>query len=160
MVLGGFWHMGLTVSDIGASKRFYRNCVGMEVVREPYETRNVARDELMGSAGVRMMICWLRDDRFLLQLVQYLVGGGETLDLHHNNVGSPHLSFVMDDFDSKFAELSARDDAVIASRLVDTGSARTFHVEDPDGLPVEFCQFKVVPGDLAALMTVIGAPPD
>ena len=121
------------------SVRFYRDLVGMEVVGEPGESINPAYDELLGGVGLRLELCWLREGAFLLQLVHYLDGGGPALELNHNSVGAPHMSFVVDDVDEKFAELRQQNDAVFMSEIVDLGMARCFYIQDPDGLPVEFC---------------------
>jgi catechol 2,3-dioxygenase-like lactoylglutathione lyase family enzyme len=139
MIKSSFFHVGLTVSDMQRSVRFYRDCVGMEVVGEPNESPNPGYDALLGGVGLRLEICWLREGGLLLQLVRYLDGGGDALDLNHNSIGAPHLSFSVDDIDAKFAALRQESDLVFMSELVDLGMATCFYVQDPDGVPVEFC---------------------
>jgi hypothetical protein len=45
-------------------------------------------------------------------------GHSATLDLHHNNAGSPHISLYVHDVEAKYAELQRRDDVKITSGLV------------------------------------------
>ncbi len=77
----------------------------------------------------------------MLQLIEYAAGGGSTLDLHHNNVGSPHMSFYVPDVEAKYKQVQRRGDVKITSGLVQIApKMRSFYTEDPDGLPVEFLQ--------------------
>ena len=77
----------------------------------------------------------------MLQLIEYAAGGGSTLDLHHNNVGSPHMPFYVPDVEAKYKEAQRRGDVKITSGLVQIApTMRSFYTEDPDGLPVEFLQ--------------------
>ena len=77
----------------------------------------------------------------MLQLIEYAAGGGFTLDLHHNNVGSPHMSFYVPDVEAKYKEVQGRGNVKITSGLVQiTPNMRSFYTEDPDGVPVEFLQ--------------------
>src|SRR5215471_1707031 len=112
-----FWHMGLTVSDMDRSLEFYRDVVGMEVALGPFESGGAAPGQLMQNPGMRLKVCWLRHGTFMFQILEYTRNKGSVLELHHNNVGSPHLSFVVDDVDAKLASVRARGDVVIASPL-------------------------------------------
>ncbi len=158
-------HLGLTVSDLRASVAFYRDVVGMSLddhreslgmsigdaggqhsvstdFGDAIATKSDAFDELTNNSGAALFVAFLRAGAFCLQLVQYVAGGGGVLDLHHNNVGSPHLSIAVEDVDAKYAELSARGDVTITSDLVQiVPTGRSFYIEDPDGLPVEFIQW-------------------
>ncbi len=51
------------------------------------------------------------------------------------------MCFLVTDVEAKFAEVSARGDVTITSKITDiVAGARSFYVEDPDGVPVEFVQ--------------------
>jgi hypothetical protein len=77
----------------------------------------------------------------MLQLIEYVAKGGVTLDLHHNNVGSPHLCIYVPDVEAKYKEVQQRGDVTITSGLVQIApNMRSFYTEDPDGVPVEFLQ--------------------
>jgi catechol 2,3-dioxygenase-like lactoylglutathione lyase family enzyme len=131
-----WWHVGLTVSDMDRSLAFYRDVVGMEVTADDRHLDNRAFfDPLTNNPGTQLRVAWLTDGTFVLQLVQYLAKGGDTLEPQHNKVGSPHLSFYVPDVRAKRDEIEARGDVVITSEVI---GERSFYVVDPDGVPVEF----------------------
>jgi catechol 2,3-dioxygenase-like lactoylglutathione lyase family enzyme len=143
-----WWHVGVTVSDMDRSLAFYRDVVGMQIQADDLHIDDMDQfDALTNNSGSRLRVAWLNDGVFTLQLIQYLAAGGTSLDLHHNNVGSPHLSFFVNDADAKYAEVCARDDVKVTSEVIQLGpKSRTFYVEDPDGMPVEFfCQQEGAP---------------
>ncbi len=61
----------------------------------------------------------LRAGSFVLQLVAYAVGGGETLELEHRNVGNLHLSFWVADVRARFRELSDDPSVEVISELAE-----------------------------------------
>lgn len=134
-------HVGLTVSDLTASVRFYRDVVGMTVSSE-FTGHNDWFDELTGNPGSELSVTHLRLGTYELQLVEYLAGGDDRPAVPaHNRVASPHMCFLVTDVDAKFTEVTARGDVVITSALTNiVAGARSFYVEDPDGVPVEFVQ--------------------
>ena len=134
-------HMGLTVSDLATSIEFYRDVVGMTVSSE-FTGRNDWFDELTDNPGAELSVAHLRLGKFELQLIEYLAAGQtEAAGIAHNRVSSPHLCFLVTDVEAKFAEVSARQDVTITSQVIDIAAgARSFYVEDPDAVPVEFVQ--------------------
>jgi glyoxylase I family protein len=143
----GFFHVGLCVSSVERSREFYSSVVGMTLVREGRLSSD-AFDALTDNVGSRIRFAYLRLGAFILQLVEYEAGGGVAVPVAHNNVGSPHLSFFVDDVDAVYRKVSAIA-GVERRSVVDLNSQmRTFYVFDPDGCPVELMQ---VTGDLAGL---------
>jgi catechol 2,3-dioxygenase-like lactoylglutathione lyase family enzyme len=138
----GFWHLGLTVSDVDRSLGFYRDVVGMRL-EQLKDHVNADFDRLSDNRGTAVRVAWLSDGLLILQLIQYLRGGDGALSLQHNRVGSPHLSFFVDDVDDMFARVTASGDiTTLTDGPVPMGAhARSFYALDPDGLPVEFWQW-------------------
>ncbi len=136
-----FWHVGLTVSDIHRSTAFYRDVVGM-AEGESIASANPEFAALVGIPGARLETIFLTAQGFTLQLTQYLAGGGRMLELGHNHVGSPHLSFYVEDIARCRAAIEARGDVEVTSPTVTNqrGTIRSFYVADPDGVPVEFVE--------------------
>ncbi len=134
-------HVGLTVSDLGASVAFYRDVVGMTVASE-FEGRNDWFDQLTNNPGAELSVTHLRLGAYELQLIEYLAGGqAEPAPIAHNRIASPHLCFLVTDVEAKFAEVAERGDVTITSGVIDIAAgARSFYVADPDGVPVEFVQ--------------------
>ena len=134
-------HVGLTVTDMTASVTFYRDVVGMTVKSE-FVGHNDWFDELTDNPGAELSVTHLRLGDYELQLIEYLAGGhGESAEIAHNRVASPHMCFLVTDVDAKFTELTERGDVSITSDVTDIAAgARSFYVADPDGVPVEFVQ--------------------
>lgn len=97
------FHVGLTVKSLERSLAFYRDVAGM-TEGEHLEARSKAFDTLTNNPGAALKVAHLTAGAFMLQLIEYTAGGGSTLDLHHNNVGSPHMSFYVPDVEAKYRE--------------------------------------------------------
>jgi catechol 2,3-dioxygenase-like lactoylglutathione lyase family enzyme len=135
------FHVGLTVKNLQRSLAFYRDIAGMEA-GEVFHGESPEFDTLTNNPGARLCGVHLKAGAFMLQLLEYEAGGGTTLDLHHNNVGSPHLCFYVPDVEAKYTELQQRGDVRITSEIVPImHNMRSFYTEDPDGVPVEFLQY-------------------
>jgi catechol 2,3-dioxygenase-like lactoylglutathione lyase family enzyme len=149
---GGLNHMGFVVADLEKSHDFYVDVVGMKEeglsdVGSPAFDKLMERfNVLMGTKDRYIKYWYLSLDGFRLQLVEYLSGAGEDLELDHNKRGCPHLCFEVDDAKEKFEEIAARGDVKIVTDLVthEYGDmvAHSFYVEDPDGMPIEFGQLE------------------
>ena len=157
-----FYHLGLTVRSIVASSRFYREVVGLvpsndgakEGTAQPtvladgvevFDVRSENFDRLTNNPGSEFSYQYLDslDGRLTLQLVEYRAGGGGETAPAHNRSGTPHLSFFVDDLDQKRRDAETRGDVKITSGIVQMRSnMRSFYVQDPDGIPVEFLEVK------------------
>jgi len=72
---------------------------------------------------------------FMLQLIEYTAAAAPFLDLHHNHVGSPHISLYVPDVEAKYQELRAprrREDHFGLVQIA--RNMRSFYTEDPDGV--------------------------
>lgn len=134
-------HIGLNVSDLQASRTFYVDIVGMEVIVSDYRTGGEWFDTLTENDGAVIEVVLLSAGETILQLVQYHEGGNTKAVTGHNRVGNLHLSFNVEDVDAKRAELAQRADlrATAVVQLPIDGF-KSFYVRDPDGVPVEFLE--------------------
>ena len=134
------FHIGLTVKNLERSIAFYHDVAGMEA-GEYLEAESKEFDRLTNNSGAKLKVIHLTAGTFMLQLIEYLAAGGTTLDLHHNNVGSPHMCFYVPNVEEKHQELKNRGDVTITSDIIQIApNMRSFYTEDPDGVPVEFLQ--------------------
>lgn len=141
------WHVGLTVSDIEASLRFYTSVVGLSVEHRQ-EERSKDFDQLSDNTGTEVSVAWLTDGQCVLQLIQYRAGGDGTLTLRHSRVGTPHLSFYVADVDAVYEALRARSDIALPPSVTNMAAhGRSFYVYDPDGVPVELWESVGEPRD-------------
>jgi catechol 2,3-dioxygenase-like lactoylglutathione lyase family enzyme len=159
-----FYHIGITVRDIEASYRFYHDVVGMQVwdqdarlgTHNPDRTEVISPSEEVTFLGIQSeafdkltdnpgsvfkYINLELPDGFILQLIEYIEGGGPALELDHNRAGSPHLSVFVDDVEAKYQEILQHPGIEPVSSIIDIQPGmRSFYVHDPDGVPVEFLQ--------------------
>jgi catechol 2,3-dioxygenase-like lactoylglutathione lyase family enzyme len=133
-------HVGLTVKNLDDSVKFYREVAGM-TVETMFELENGGFAKLTRNPAASIKGAMVYAGAFRLQLLEYIAGGGPPQKIHHNNVGSPHMSFGVADVDAKYREVQAIPWAKIISDIVEVVPRfRSFYVEDPDGVPVEFYQ--------------------
>jgi catechol 2,3-dioxygenase-like lactoylglutathione lyase family enzyme len=133
-------HVGLTVRNLEASMRFYRDVAGM-TVESDFALVNGGFAKLTRNPAAAIKVVHLRAGSFQLQLVEYTSGGGTAQSIHHNNIGSPHMSFNVEDVEAKYREVQAQPWAKIISDIVEVvPKVRSFYAQDPDGVPVEFIQ--------------------
>jgi catechol 2,3-dioxygenase-like lactoylglutathione lyase family enzyme len=135
-------HVGLTVKNLDESLKFYREVAGM-TVETTFEIVNGGFAKLTRNPAASIKGAQVRSGTFRLQLLEYLEGGGVAQKIHHNNVGSPHMSFGVEDVDAKYCQVQELRWAKIISDIVEVvPKFRSFYVEDPDGVPVEFYQMR------------------
>jgi catechol 2,3-dioxygenase-like lactoylglutathione lyase family enzyme len=135
------FHVGLTVKDLQRSLAFYRDVAGM-ATGEVFHGESPEFDTLTNNPGARLSGVHLKAGPFMLQLLEYEASGSTTLELDHNNIGSPHLCFYVPDVETKYAEVQQRGDVKITSGIAPIPrNMRSFYAEDPDGVPVEFLQY-------------------
>jgi len=133
-------HIGLTVKSLEASLRFYCDVVGM-TVETNFALENGGFAKLTRNPAAAIKGAYVMAGTFRLQLLEYIAGGGTAQSIHHNNAGSPHMSFGVPDVEMKFREVQAMAWPKIISDIVEViPGFRSFYVEDPDGVPVEFFQ--------------------
>jgi len=160
-----FGHVGLTVRDIERSYTYYCEVVGMRVwdqdaalgTRRGADTRadtssqgpelitvrSDAFDKLTNAQGTEIKYLMLQspDGALIFQLIEYVKGEKGELGLDHARSGSMHFSFLVDDVEAKYAQVSTRGDVKVTSEIVELNATmRSFYTTDPDGVPVEFME--------------------
>ncbi len=139
-------HHGFTVSDLDRSIPFYRDLLGLELVRVS-ERRNLpSYDQIIGHDDIVLHVAILRHpvNGFLLELCKYDNPKGQQRELDNIFVGASHLAFEVEDVDSQYRALVAagfgginppvdveRDGQVVA---------RAMYALDPDGISIEMFQ--------------------
>ena len=140
-----FGHLGLHVSDIERSIRYYRDVIGLE------EIERRLRDEpylsvVTGYANVRLDTCLLVDPSsgVMLELLEIQSTSGTAVEPGTANPGSMHLCFVVDDVDAIHqraveAGFGAVNDPVTPTAGRWSGG-RSVYLLDPDRIRVELVQ--------------------
>jgi glyoxylase I family protein len=117
-------HVAVICSDYGASRRFYTEILGLEIVSEVHrEERNSYKLDLRLADGVQVELFSFPDP--------------PRRPSYPEACGLRHLAFEVADVDAAVTELRGRGVAVEAVRVdPHTGKRFTFFA-DPDGLPLE-----------------------
>jgi catechol 2,3-dioxygenase-like lactoylglutathione lyase family enzyme len=139
--------MGICVSDLERSLRFYRDVLGCkEVGRLELEGEPVAK--LNGLPQVKVRAVYLERDGWRLELIEFPVPGstGSKAPRAMNQLGLTHLSFRVADLDAVCAQVEAAGGGLLPeTRLGVPGSPpHVIMAFDPDGVRLELIQS---PGD-------------
>jgi lactoylglutathione lyase len=141
----GFFHGGITVSDMDRSLRFYGDGLGLEeefdrILDAPY-LREVLGLEFESIRAVYLRI----PGGGFVELLEYR--GIERLPAASRpcDFGAGHLCFYVDGIDEVFGRMvglgyQARSAGVVDITAGPNAGARSVYLADPDGYPVELFQ--------------------
>jgi catechol 2,3-dioxygenase-like lactoylglutathione lyase family enzyme len=139
------FHVGITVSDLERSVRFYTLGLGFEeVVRQTGDAPYLA---LTGYPGVEIAAAFVRlpGDGLVLELQEYRrVDAGPPREPGTAPVGSSHVSLRVGDLESALGRAERFGgrrvtDPVAVDRGINNG-ARAVYLRDPDGYTIELFQ--------------------
>jgi catechol 2,3-dioxygenase-like lactoylglutathione lyase family enzyme len=137
-------HLGICVSDLERSLRFYRDVLGCEEVGR-LELAGGHADTVNDLEGVKIRAIYLERDGWRLELIAFDAPGcvGPKTPRPMNQLGLTHLSFRVDDLEAMGGGL------IETTRIGDAKSpVRVIMAHDPDGVRFELIQG---PGDPNAL---------
>ena len=155
MRVGAVYHTGFTVSDIERSVAFYRDVLGMKLVRRQQGTADYL-GTITGFPGVRLEVALLQpeDGGSMLELLQYASHPAQPTERDTNRPGNGHLCFKVDDIHAALAHLE-RHGVRLVSRPTEimAGVHRGgwgVYLRDPDGFTVELYQPPPAPAMMGA----------
>jgi catechol 2,3-dioxygenase-like lactoylglutathione lyase family enzyme len=136
-----FSHLGICVSDLERSVRFY--CEGLGFA--PAESHTVGQEfgRLMELDGVHLRSQFVRRDAVAIELLHYSVPGpiGDPVRRPMNQLGLTHLSVRVDDVDAVISTLESLGGTVVEPTRTTfdlSGIPLDFvYCTDPDGTRIE-----------------------
>jgi catechol 2,3-dioxygenase-like lactoylglutathione lyase family enzyme len=149
-MLHGVFHFSFTVSDIEASVSWYRDVLGVEVVHRQRQDNEYTRT-LVGMPDAVLEVAQFGIpgapppmSTHVLELVEYVEGGGRPVDLATNNTGVAHLAFVVTSIHEEYERLRGRgvvfrNPPVEIEEGVNRGGYSCYF-SDPDGITLELIQ--------------------
>ena len=145
MALKHMHHHGFTVSDLSRSIKYYRDVLGMELIRESERSNLPSYDHMLGFKDVKLRVGLLKDSGGnLLELFQYVNPPSTPRELKNNFVGASHVAFEVEDIDETYERLKQNGHGAIAPPVdvIRDGKkvARGIYALDPDGISVEMFQ--------------------
>lgn len=150
MSVRGVFHTGLTVSDLERSIAFYRDLLGLELVKR-WESSQPYLRTIVGFPDAELRIAFLRVPGMdagvsghHLELLEYREPRGTRGDASTCNPGNVHVAFVVADLDATYRELSARG-VRFMSPPVDIAhggnkGGKAVYLRDPDDITLELLQ--------------------
>ena len=131
-------HLGICVSDVEASLRFYRDALGFEVKSELL-VKGEPSDTLLRLRDVALRAVYLRRDGLTIELLHYASPGhvGDGKPRAMNALGLTHLSLRVDDLDAIASDLSSRGFALLDDTRIDSPA---IFATDPDGTLIELVE--------------------
>lgn len=136
-------HVGVVVSDLEQSLEFYRDLLGLTVVRR-LEERGKHMDELLALNDVRVTTVKLRapTGETLVELLKFdshPAEPGTQPQIH--SIGPTHLAFTVVDIDAMHRRLSNAGVSFLSGpQASPDGYARVAFCLDPDGTPLELVE--------------------
>lgn len=129
-------HLGICVSDLDRSLRFYCDGLGFEKA-ETYQIGSEFGAGLEVPGDLDLTSQFIRRDGVAIELLYYASPGFEgTPSSQRNQLGITHLSFIVDDVDESAAKLVAAGGTILDNTRVNVGIQILF-LADPDGTRIE-----------------------
>ena len=137
-------HLGICVSDLERSVRFYEQALGFRVVGT-FSAGDSATATILEVEGVKAEMVYLERDGWRIELLHYPSPGhqGDGQRRPMNLLGLTHLSFAVDDLDL-VAEAAQRlgGRALPSTRAKFQSGNSGLFLLDPDGLRIELIDRK------------------
>ena len=149
-MLVSYFHFSFTVSNLDQSITFYRDVLGMKLVRtfihdQPYTSVQVGfKDAYLKVATFTVEGMPVPRSGHLLELIEYVNPRGEPTDTTTNRPGSAHLAFQVDDLNMEYNRMKAlgvrfKSEPVKIAAGPNEGGW-TIYFLDPDNITLEMVQ--------------------
>lgn len=136
----GVHHIGIPVSDMERSLKFYQDILGLEFVFVA-EGSGPEISEAVGVPDAHLKFAFLKTGNTIVELLQYLQPEGKPYDRMNCDVGACHVAFEVADIDEAYQRLQAQGINFNAPPLhVEEGplaGCAFAYFPDPDGVQLE-----------------------
>jgi len=138
-------HIALSVADMSRSLGFYRDVLGMELVRELDCDGSTSLGTVVGLPGCHAKIAHLMCGDTMLELFEYLDPRGEKIPSNDRqaNHGFVHMGLQSSDVRADYAELQAKGIKFLSEPVEFRPDVWIVYFYGPDG---EVCELRQTPG--------------
>jgi lactoylglutathione lyase len=139
----GFYHAGVTVSDMDAALRFYRDGLGLDVIQDYVTTHAKAADIwAIEHADVRVAFLAVPGSDAVIEIFEFRGIERHGASARPQDPGAGHFCLYVDDAESLWKRLAAagfrsRSDGVVSFDSGPRAGAKVLYLIDPDGYHVE-----------------------
>ena len=140
-MITGMNHTGFVVSDLDTSVHFYRDIVGLEIVRT-MEREGAPISQVIGYEGTHLKGTILSTgDGHSLELIQYInPAASERSTAERNVLGASHLAFNVDDIEKTFERLVSNGARRLNPPATMQPGRKACYMQDPDGNWIELIE--------------------
>ena len=134
-------HMGIVVSDMEKSLKFYRDLLGLKV-KSLVDEEGEFLDNMLAHENVKNKVAKLyaKNGNALVELIDSKSYGNKK-DRDFFTIGASHFALTVDDLDETYDYLIKNGVKFTASpQLTPDGFAKVTFCEDPDGTPIELVE--------------------
>ena len=141
----GFNHSGFVVKDLDRMVRFYRDSLGLTVVRE-VESNAPRTGDHTGIPGAQRLLVFVgkTDGDHLLELVHFINPSSSDGHLERNQLGAAHVCFNVDNIDKLYNELEEEGVEFVTKPIYkdvpDGTRTGVCYAKDPEGNWLEFIE--------------------
>ncbi len=142
-MITGLNHSGLVVEDLDRSINFYRDVIGLEVVRT-LEREGGPISEVVGYENTQLKGAMLSlNDGHLIELIQYINPEVSELPTQERAVlGGSHIAFNVDDIQKTMDALISNDAKQLNPPVETAPGRKACYMQDPDGNWIELLEIK------------------
>lgn len=142
-MITGMHHTGLVVTDLEKALEFYRDVLGLEVVRVT-ERQGSEISQIVGYEDTHLKAALLRiGNGHILELIQYISPpphGRQTEE--RNTLGAGHLAFDTDDIWATYEDIRRRGAAPLNPPVEVTPGSFGCYFQDPEGNWLEIMEIR------------------
>lgn len=138
-MIKGMRHVGIVVSDLSESLRFYRQNFGFTVVRTAMEC-GASLNAMLGAENVRVETVKLsRGPGCLIELLSFQSPASRVRERTIFDYGISHIALTVDDLNAEYRRLKLCGVRFL-SPVQHSGSALVVFCQDPDGNFIELVE--------------------
>jgi len=140
-MIKGIEHIGLSVSDLDRSVAFYRDILGLEVVRILEPSPDSPLEKVVGLPGCRARIAHMQSEKGMLELFEYITPRGKPIPIDHRQAdnGFIHMGFTSTDARSDYRVLRENGVKFLSDPVEFRPGVWIFYFYGPDG---EVCEMR------------------
>lgn len=136
-------HTAVSVADFEAARAFFTDVIGMRLEGEMDRRGERELGVVVGLPGAVIRWAMLELAGYRIELFKYYEPEGKRIGIRQCDRGLTHIAFEVNDSDAAYERIRAAGyDAVSAPQNLRGGATRPFYAIGPEGIAVEFIQFR------------------